>query len=256
MINIERIKNTDKTMWRYMDLWKFESMLEDGCLYFTRSDMFDDKLEGKYSDITLKNLEDKFLELHGKQFVENWKALYYSKGDYINAVKRNSLVSCWHINNNENKDMWEAYTSEKESIVIKSSIDKIYKALNILNNSNFNIDIGEVEYVDFHNRILEYKDHIITPLFYKDKEYEYERELRVIVWKKPENNILNTDLSNFNVCQGGSLNIDLDILIDEIYISPNSSDDFIEKIKQLLPDNLKNKVVRKSMFEMKINEKS
>ena len=40
MINIERIKNTDKTIWRYMDLWKFESMLEDnGCLYFTRSDM-------------------------------------------------------------------------------------------------------------------------------------------------------------------------------------------------------------------------
>ena len=60
MINIERIKNTDKTIWRYMDLWKFESMLEDnGCLYFTRSDMFNDKLEGKYSDITLKNLEDK-----------------------------------------------------------------------------------------------------------------------------------------------------------------------------------------------------
>jgi DNA-directed RNA polymerase alpha subunit len=59
-------------------------------------------------------------------------------------------------------------------------------------------------------------------------------------------NILNTNLSNFNVCQGGSLNIDLDILIEEIYISPNSSDDFMEKIKQLLPDNLKNKVIKKS----------
>jgi hypothetical protein len=42
------------------------------------------------------------------------------------------------------------------------------------------------------------------------------------------------------------LNIDLDILIEEIYISPNSSDDFMEKIKQLLPDNLKNKVIKKS----------
>ena len=52
MINIERIKNTNQTIWRYMNLWKFESMLQDnGCLYFTRSDMFADKLEGKYSDI-------------------------------------------------------------------------------------------------------------------------------------------------------------------------------------------------------------
>ena len=90
------------------------------------------------------------------------------------------------------------------------------------------------------------QNNILEPLFYKDIEYKYEQELRIIVWKRPENNILNTNLSNFNVCQGGSLNIDLDILIEEIYISPNSSDDFMEKIKQLLPDNLKNKVIKKS----------
>ena len=143
--------------------------------------------------------------------------------------------------------MWESYTSKKESIVIKSSIENIYKALkNIPNNNTFNIDIGEVEYIDFHNTILEYKNHILEPLFFKNIEYKYEQELRIIVWKRPENNILNTNLSNFNVCQGGSLNIDLDILIEEIYISPNSSDDFMEKIKQLLPDNLKNKVIKKS----------
>ena len=82
---------------------------------------------------------------------------------------------------------------EKESIVIKSSIERIYKALNILNNNTFNIDIGEVEYVNFHNTILEYKNHILEPLFYKDIEYKYEQELRIIVWKRPENNILNTN---------------------------------------------------------------
>lgn len=105
MINIEKIENTNKTIWRYMDLWKLESMLEDnGCLYFTRSDRFEDKLEGKYSDISLKNLEANYLNIYGETFVKNWKALYYSKGDYINAVKRNSLVSCWHINEKENID--------------------------------------------------------------------------------------------------------------------------------------------------------
>lgn len=243
MINIERIKNTNQTIWRYMNLWKFESMLQDnGCLYFTRSDMFADKLEGKYSDITLKNLKEKYLELHGEIFVENWKRLYYSKNDYIDAVRRNSFVSCWHINDYENKDMWKSYTSEKESIVIKSSIEKIYKALNIPNNNSFNIDIGEVEYVDFHNTTLEYKNDILEPLFFKDNEYKDEQELRVIVWKRPQNNILNTDLNNFNISQGGLLKIDLDILIDEIYTSPNSSDDFVAKIRSLIPDKLKDKV--------------
>ena len=193
MINIERLKNVNQTIWRYMDLSKFERLLEDnGNLYFTRSDRFEDSLEGKCSEITLKELEEKYSKLHGEIFVENWKRLYYSKNDYIDAVRRNSFVSCWHINDYENKDMWKSYTSEKESIVIKSSIEKIYKALNIPNNNSFNIDIGEVEYVDFHNTTLEYKNDILEPLFFKDNEYKDEQELRVIVWKRPQNNILNS----------------------------------------------------------------
>ena len=235
----------DKTIWRYMDLSKFERLLEDnGNLYFTRSDKFEDSLEGKYSEITLKELEEKYLKLHGEILVENWKKL-----DMINAVRRNSLVSCWHINDYENIDMWNTYAKEKEAIVIKTSINKLYESLNISKNMNFNIDIGEVVYIDFHNTSLEYKNHIIEPLFFKDKKYEFENELRVVVWKRPQNNILNTDLNNFYVCHGGSLNIDLNILIDEIYISPNSSDDLIEKIKKMIPDNMKNKVILKSVLK-------
>ena len=245
MINTSRISNMDKTIWRYMDLSKFERLLEDnGNLYFTRSDKFEDSLEGKYSEITLKELEEKYLKLHGEILVENWKKL-----DMINAVRRNSLVSCWHINEHENIDMWNTYAKEKEAIVIKTSINKLYESLNISKNMNFNIDIGEVVYIDFHNTSLEYKNHIIEPLFFKDKKYEFENELRVVVWKRPQNNILNTDLNNFYVCHGGSLNIDLNILIDEIYISPNSSDDLIEKIKKMIPDNMKNKVILKSVLK-------
>ena len=245
MINTSRISNMDKTIWRYMDLSKFERLLEDnGNLYFTRSDKFEDSLEGKYSEITLKELEEKYLKLHGEILVENWKKL-----DMINAVRRNSLVSCWHINEHENIDMWNTYAKEKEAIVIKTSINKLYESLNISKNMNFNIDIGEVVYIDFHNTSLEYKNHIIEPLFFKDKKYEFENELRVVVWKRPQNNILNTDLNNFYVCHGGSLNIDLNILIDEIYISPNSSDDLIKKNEKMIPDNMKNKVILKSVLK-------
>ena len=209
MINTSRISNMDKTIWRYMDLSKFERLLEDnGNLYFTRSDKFEDSLEGKYSEITLKKSEEKYSKLHGEIFVENWKKLKFSKSDYINAVRRNSLVSCWHINEHENIDMWNTYAKEKEAIVIKTSINKLYESLNISKNMNFNIDIGEVVYIDFHNTSLEYKNHIIEPLFFKDKRYSFEKELRVIVWKRPENNILKTQLSNFDVDIGGSLQID------------------------------------------------
>jgi len=250
MVDMSRVLQREETIWRYMDLWKFEAMLEnDTNLYFTRSDMFKDPLEGKYGKLTIKNLEKKYLKLYGQIFVDNWKALYFSQGDYINAVKRNSLVSCWHKNSNENIKMWKEYTHSDKSIAIKTSIKNLHKSLDISKNNGFSIIFSEVEYIDFHNTIQEFEKHIIAPLFYKDIEYKDENELRVIVWKRPENNILNTGLSNFNVCNGGSLLIDLNILIDEIYISPNAPSGFENEIKELISKKIEIKTIKRSKFE-------
>ena len=82
MIDKSGILNVEKSAWRYMDFWKFESMLENkGCLYFHRSDMFEDSLEGEYSKVTLKDLEKEYLKLQGDTFVKNWKALFYTESD-------------------------------------------------------------------------------------------------------------------------------------------------------------------------------
>ena len=146
--------------------------------------------------------------------------------------------------------MCKAYISGKESIVIKSSINKIDKALDIPKNNSFQIKIREVKYIDFHNTSLNYEDHILSPLFFKDTKYKFENELRLIVWKRPENNILNTSSSNFDfekgdLFKGISLNIDLSILIEEIYVN---SDDLRKKVKKLLPKSLKDKVIKKFEF--------
>lgn len=36
----------DAVIWRFMDLWKFERLLNDGALYFRRADLFLDQYEG------------------------------------------------------------------------------------------------------------------------------------------------------------------------------------------------------------------
>jgi hypothetical protein len=45
-----RIPPDSQTVWRYMDPWKFESMLRRSALYFRRCDKFPDPLEGRLSN--------------------------------------------------------------------------------------------------------------------------------------------------------------------------------------------------------------
>jgi len=234
-----------------MDLWKFEKLLEDGGnLYCTRADKFQDKLEGKYSDITISSLENIYKEKHGETFVKNWKALYFDDADYAEATKRNSLVSCWCKNDQEDLLMWKAYTENAKSLAIKTNINNLIKSIDIEDNYSFCIDIGEVQYVDFHNTPLEYENHILAPLLYKDNEYSNENELRVIVWQRPQNNILRTTNSNFNVEHGGSIKINLDNLISEIITSPFADNDLIEHIRNILERNSLSKPIIKSTIKV------
>lgn len=232
MIDINDIAEIlDKPIWRYMDLWKFEKMLENnGNLFFTRADKFKDPLEGKLSETTLIKIKKEHLLSHGRTYLENWEKLY-EDFDYFEVVKRNSLVSCWHINDMENSDMWCSYTNSTQSVAIKTTVRELCSSLEKFN--TLDISIKKVNYIDFHNTITEYTNKL-APLFFKNKIYSFENELRVVIFKNPENNILKTQLSNFNVDIGGSLKIDWEKLNVDLYVHPNADNSFQEKIKNML----------------------
>ena len=53
-IPIEWIPSSDTTIWRFMDFFKFMSLVNDGVLYFTRLDKLEDDHEAAWSDATTK----------------------------------------------------------------------------------------------------------------------------------------------------------------------------------------------------------
>ncbi len=54
--------NVDVKLWRYMDLTRFVSMLEEKGVLFTRADLFDDKFEGTMSKPLHDFLEERSLD--------------------------------------------------------------------------------------------------------------------------------------------------------------------------------------------------
>lgn len=53
----------DTPIWRYMDMYKFQSLLETRALYLCRADLLQDRFEGTYSRHQILTMEDWFRKI-------------------------------------------------------------------------------------------------------------------------------------------------------------------------------------------------
>ena len=218
-------------LWRYLDFTKFISLLETSSLYFTRSDNFSDIFEGTYNK--------RSFDMFNTDYLKTCRDLGISKelaeSTLLDIKKSNShmrryvAINCWHMNESESAAMWQLYLKSNEGIVIKSSFGNLKKAIE---GSSEHIMLGEVSYLDYSNDIIPY-DNVLTPFMCKRKSFEHERELRAIILKLPvkDAGIAYTDET---IGHGMNIQCDLDMLINEIYVAPNSPKWFVELIKSII----------------------
>jgi hypothetical protein len=189
----------DVKIWRYMDLFKFEDLLSTKSLFFSRIDNFGDLFEGRSSD--------KFHSIFEK-------------------YKKYTCANCWNQNDYESNLMWESYIKEdqEKGIAIQSSISKLR---NCFKDSECEQYIGTVIY---DNSDLKPENLSLKPFFRKKKEFESEKEIRVICQKM--------DLLNSNPFpkEGYRVNIDLTELIENIYTSPYSLPAFITQVETMVSE--------------------
>lgn len=191
-------------LWRYMDLSKFLYLLS-GELFFTRMDKFEDNFESTYP-----TFNKKIRELRYTPMLKDNILLRNLNSDFELAsqnLKRTSYACCWHMNNFESAAMWKLYLSSNEGIAIQTNINKLISSLR---SEDKRIYIGEVNYIDYENQYLP-EDNLLNLLLYKRKSFDYERELRCIY----------TDfLEKKDDVPGKDIKIDLNELIEKVYIAP------------------------------------
>ena len=157
-------------IWRYLDFWKFESMLSTSSLYFCRDDKFDDPLEGRLSK----------RGVHGTSASDIPHASAYPvTEDYDSQVasqeitRRCMFVNCWHMNTHESDRMWKKYTTSTDSVVVASSVKALQRML-----PSGEVMMSAVKYVPEDFPRTEFDN--LSILFYKDESFRYERELRLL----------------------------------------------------------------------------
>jgi hypothetical protein len=210
--NINLTGDPDTIVWKYLDLSKFLDLLMSKKLFMSRSDKFEDQYEGTFSEPTFEEI--KKLSINNPDFLQ-----------YYKTHREKVAISSWHINEYESFAMWQIFTQNSEGLAIQSTIGRLQNAL--IPENNYKQFIGEVNYIDYKKEYIPFDD-MFFPFLFKRKSFQYEREVRIIT-DVAENKITLND--------GLKINVDIDQLIETIYIHPKSENWYknlvIDLVKQL-----------------------
>ena len=210
--NIKLPEDPNTIVWKYLDLSKFLDLLMSEKLFMSRSDKFEDQYEGTFSEPTFEEI--KKLSIDNPDFL-----------NYYKTHREKVAISSWHINEYESFAMWQIFTQNSEGLAIQSTIGRLQESL--VSETNFNQYIGEVNYIDYKKEHIPFDD-MFFPFLFKRKSFQYEGEVRII-----------TDIgkSDIKINEGLKINVDINQLIEKIYIHPKSENWYknlvIQLVKQL-----------------------
>nr|WP_315199484.1 DUF2971 domain-containing protein [uncultured Flavobacterium sp.] len=207
--NIKLPQDQDTIVWKYLDLSKFLDLLLSQKLFMSRSDKFEDQYEGTFSEPTFEEI--KKLSINNPDFL-----------NYYKTHREKVAVSSWHINEYESFAMWQIFTQNSEGLAIQSTIKRLQDALTP--EKNYKQYIGEVNYIDYKKEYIPFDD-MFFPFLFKRKSFQYEREVRIIT-DVADNNIKLND--------GLKINVDINQLIEKIYIHPKSENWYKNLVIQLV----------------------
>ena len=238
----EKPLNKDAKIWRFTDFPKFVSMIDEKKLFFVRVDKLQDKFEGTLSYADTKREE----EIYNKHNLEtpkhqcNWKLR--------KASKKWMVVNSWHINEYESAAMWKLHSRDGEGIAIQSTFNNLTKCFRTYAENP--VFVGVVKYIDYERDEIPWRN-FLYPFMYKRKSFEHEHELRAAIFKFPQiikkGTYESLDLKDEPLGAMG-VPVDLDILIQAVYLSPTSEDWIADLVKSTMDKyGLKKKLFKSSL---------
>jgi hypothetical protein len=163
----------DFTIWRYMDMVRFVSLLSNQALWFSRADLLDDAHE----------ITHRFPGLDG------------ADRDSLLTIFRHSRrfahVNSWHAAEHESMAMWEIYAARQQGIAIKSSA-----AILCQNFQKPHGHYGRAAKVQYG----EPTDPLTIPYlaFWKRSAFEFEQEFRILLVNKRESSQHLNDMGTYD----------------------------------------------------------
>ena len=136
-------------------------------------------------------------------------------------------VNCWHMNLAESMAMWKLYARSNEAVAIRSTFRRLVDEVP----DGSEVFAGTIKYVDFERETIP-EGNMLYPFTHKRLSFEHEREVR-LVWFSPLLATVN-EREGSVFPAGIPLPIDIDRLIESVYVAPTASTWFRELIERVL----------------------
>lgn len=173
---------TDVSVWRYLDLAKYLSILHSRSLFFPRATQLGDPFEGS---VSRQAVEARQAFLGARPIKEGATSVQHAEqmaksnalwGEALKNMVQEYFVSCWHLNEHESAAMWKLYSASGYSVAIRTKYSTLAKELPVVAN------LGLVKYIDYDADFMPYGNSLHT-IMHKRRSFEHEREVRAVVWE-------------------------------------------------------------------------
>jgi len=237
--------NLDQRIWRYMDFAKFVSMLQSGGVFFPAATLLGDAFEGSVSKENLRRRPQVILETVNNlrtgfaylpftstdedQIRSSMERFDAAQSLHLEWQRQWTYISCWHMNDNESAAMWRLYAASNQAIAIRSTFRKLHDCLRPhVQPPHGEPKLGMVRYADYDIDVVPRNVHL-AEYFYKRKSFAHEMEVRAVMQDLPlvpassgnSATGLAYDTARLPL-EGRLLLVDLDSLIEEIYVAPGA----------------------------------
>lgn len=236
----------DETMWRYMDLARFASLLATRRVHFTRASAYkDDPWEG-YCEVALPKIPEELLERSpGHQLYD--VASQFTANEFQNAGDR-VYVNCW-CRWRESMPMWDLYGASGTGVAITSSPKRFRQAVEAGETRreqwahrvvNYHDDIQSAEAIrrDLRERVVQSGplwQSILDLAFQKRSGFQAENEWRAALYQPATQTAAGVDMQ-----------CDLMVLVDDVVVGPRAEPFVVDVVKDLLARYELDKLARHS----------
>lgn len=211
-------------IWRYLDFTKFVFLLHRREIYFSRADQLGDRFEGSYPRGNQSPREQLLRELQ-ENVPQAADFILRSVVDTHKAVTAWTYLNCWHIGQHESIAMWKIYTKTTEAVAVQSTYLRLRSVL------PERVLVGKVQYIDFDKGAIP-ENNILYPFLYKRLSFSFENELRALFLDVPIKEgavIYSPEVQPRGKC----ITVDIDTLIERIYVAPTAPIWFLELVKDV-----------------------
>jgi hypothetical protein len=210
-------------IWRYLDFTKFIALLDSQSLFFSRSDKLGDPFEGSYPKGSIAIRENSYRNHFKDSDLDKLLNLLRSASD---TWRKFVTINCWHMNNHESAAMWKLYLKSNDGIAIQSTYQKLKKSII----DERDVFTGIVKYIDYEIEVFK-PGNLLIPFLFKRKSFEHESEVRAVTIIP---STINEKENGEPRVQGLNIKVNLNDLIENIYVSPNSQQWFVELVQSVI----------------------